>query len=296
MRTTALLVATLLLATPARAQEKIAEYDWSKLAEAKELAGGTPVKMDGRTALKIENTNSAPLRVSLLTIENPEITSQRYALVGEVKYESVKGDGYVETWNHFPAKEGEPKSGGKYFSRTLGEEGPMAKLTGTSTWREFILPFNVSGATAAPSKIEFNLFLPAQGTVYISPIRLIQYPDEGKEGAGLMVEPWWSDRSAGLIGGTAGAVFGCLAGALALLASKGRARGFVLGGSFALITIGAICAAAGLAAVMLRQPYAVWFPLFLFGILMLAIIPYRLKEFRRHYEELEIRRMQSLDT
>jgi hypothetical protein len=44
------------------------------------------------------------------------------------------------------------------------------------------------------------------------------------------------------------------------------------------------------------QPYAVWFPLLLLGGLLVGILPVRLRQYRRHYETLELRRMSSLDT
>ena len=280
-------------------EQLVAEYKWQELADAKNLTSGKLVQQDGRTVLKIENTNSAPLRVSLLTIENPKITTGRYALVGEVKYENVQGDGYLETWNHFPAHEvdGEKKEPGKYFSRTLGATGPMAKIVGTSTWRDFILPFNAMNTPVPPSKIEFNLFLPAEGTVYLSPVRLLEYKNEPFGGAGGFTTPgWWSHRAAGWIGGLGGALFGCLAGLMALLASKGRARAFVIGSSKFMLVFGAISLAAAAVALAQRQPYEVWFPLLLLGGLLMLIIPTRMRDFQRNYEQLEMRRIASLDT
>jgi hypothetical protein len=62
-----------------------------------------------------------------------------------------------------------------------------------------------------------------------------------------------------------------------------------------LIGLGGLSAAAGLVALGLKQPYEVWFPLLLLGVLLLAIVPVRLKQFQRHYHELELRRMTALD-
>ena len=287
--------ALVLLLGSAKGQETVAEFRWGEMAQ--KPSGGEAVQVDGRAAWTIENTKDAPLRVNLLNIENPKITSSRYALVGEVKYEGVEGDAYLETWNHFPegAGEGEAKKGGKYFSRTLGDEGPLAKLKGTSAWRDFILPFNASGGAGEPNKIEFNIYLPGKGSVQVGPVRLIEYKD-GNAGAGMMGNAWWSERSAGLVGGIGGAVFGCFAGLLAFLASKGKARGFVMGGSFVMLGFGLVCAVGAVVALVQRQPYGVWFPLTVFAVLVMLIVPFRLKDFRRSYEHLEMRRIASLDT
>src|SRR5258706_160420 len=77
-----------------------------------------------------------------------------YAIIGKIKYESVEGDGFLEMWNYFPpAKPGSPEE--KYFSRTLGESGPMGKITGSSDWRVFKVPFNRTGTSNAPARLQF---------------------------------------------------------------------------------------------------------------------------------------------
>src|ERR1043165_2835659 len=84
------------------AQELLAEYDWQQLAQSGQLLGGAPASIDGRSALKIINTNATPLQLQLLKIDKPPISKKLYAIRGEVKYEGVQGEGYLEMWNHFP--------------------------------------------------------------------------------------------------------------------------------------------------------------------------------------------------
>jgi tRNA A-37 threonylcarbamoyl transferase component Bud32 len=72
-------------------QQVLAEFDWSRLAAQGRVLGGVPATVDGRTSLKIENTNDAPLQVSLFTIEHPPITAMKYSLTGEIKYEKRPG-------------------------------------------------------------------------------------------------------------------------------------------------------------------------------------------------------------
>jgi hypothetical protein len=294
MKTKYLLGLILGMVSTCYGQQTLRELDWQKLAASGELLGGTPVTIDGKSAVKIVSTNDTGLRVQLLGITNPPILNLLYAITGEIKYEDVKGDGFLEMWNCFPPdKPGMLEN--KYFSRTLGELGLMGKITGTSNWRTFMVPFDRTGTTAKPTRLEINLVLPAQGTVYIGPIKLVEYKGDLGLQKGRMDGAWWSDRTAGWIGGIGGTVLGCLGGLLGTLGAKGRCRGFVVTTSIALIGFGIVLTTAGLIAVIIRQPYAVWFPLLLTGVLLEAIIPARLYQMRKGYENLEMRRMASMD-
>ena len=71
--------------------------------------------------------------LQVLRLENPPIATPVWAVVGEVRYEGVAGDGYLEMWSVF--------KDGRFFSRTLDQAGPMSRLSGASGWREFVLPF-----------------------------------------------------------------------------------------------------------------------------------------------------------
>src|SRR5579872_5435741 len=126
MKSIPFFVVTLAVAGAACGQQTLAQFSW------KELPGGAPrstaaLSLDGRDALKIESTNENGLRTALLTIEKPKISSTFYVLQGEVRYDGVQGDGFLEMWNYFPPnKPGEPES--QYFSRTLGDSGEMGKI------------------------------------------------------------------------------------------------------------------------------------------------------------------------
>jgi hypothetical protein len=293
MKTTCLLGIALALASAAYGQQTLREYDWQKLSASGELLGGTPVTVDTKSAVKIVSTNDAGLRVQLLRITNPPVSKMVYAIMGEVKYENVKGDGFLEMWNYFPPL----KPGmfeGQYFSRTLGQSGEMGKLSGTSSWRPFTLPFDRTGGNSKPTRLEINVILPSQGTVYLGPIRLVEY--EGNLGLPhKQAAAWWSDRMAGLVGGIGGAVFGTLASVLAMLAAKGKSRAFVVTTSKILIGLGVLLTLAALWALSIGQPYGVWFPLLLLGVLLEFIIAARLRQYKRGYEELEMRRMAAMD-
>jgi len=281
------------LALTARSQEVLGDYKWSDLAQRGELRAGAPMMLDGREALKIENTNAARWQVTLLEIKHPKLTANVYELSGEIRYDGVAGDGYLEMLNIFPP----PKAGmppAQYFSRTLGDSGPMRKITGTSDWREFTLLFDRTAATGAPTSLQVNLILPGRGTVYLSNAKLAQLPGV-KLGNALYPNSWWSPWRAGWIFGWGGAIIGCLGGLCGFLGALGRARRLVMGMLVLMIMLGLVAAIAGVVAVVQHQPYAVWYPLILCGILLGTICPYNLRVLRRNYEAKELRRMAALD-
>lgn len=268
-------------------ESTVAEFSWQQLAQAGQLKTGSVVTLpDKSVALRVENAGPDPLQANLLTIEKPQITTDFYAVTGEVRYENVAGDGFLEMWSHF-----EPS--GAYFSRTLGEFGPMGKLRGTSDWRPFTLHFNAAGAKSHPSKLVINLHLPGKGVVYLRSLKLVQSSRMG------MLSPqsgaWWSDRGAALIGGIGGALLGCLGSLLEWCAKRGKSRTFVVVSCRAMIGVGAVAIVTGLLALLLHQSYGVWYVLLLLGVLCILIFPFRLRRYQEHYRSIELRRMSSLD-
>ncbi len=164
----------------ARSQEALAKFPWdiatrtaSPVALAHEEILAPNAGMNGNI-LKIDNPGNEPLQITLLTIVKPPITAGFYGLRGQVRYEDVAGDGYLEMWNDFPG-------GGHYFSRLLGHRfgDPMARLTGTSDWRDVLLPFNAAASATHPDRLTINLVLPGRGTVFLTSLELFQL-DPGK--------------------------------------------------------------------------------------------------------------------
>lgn len=232
------------------------------------------------SSLKVEGGTGAPVTVAI--IERPAIKGPRYAVTGQVRYEGVEGTGYLEMWNHFP-------NGGQYFSRTLADVGPMMKLQGSSGWRPFSLPFDATGAPP-PTRLVVNVVLPGRGLVYLGPLQLV----DGIQGANG-ASGWSLDRAAGLIGGVAGGLVGCVGALIGVLASRGRAKRFVTIAIVSLAIGGTVAFAAGVVALSRSQPYAVYYPLLLIGFLA-TVVPLGLRpSIRRRYEEIELRRMRAHD-
>ncbi len=129
-----------------------------------------PTKLDSGV-LRIQSTGSNNQPFALFSIEKPAIEGESFFIKGEVRYEGVEGDGFLEMWTNLPAAKGRPA--GRFFSRTLGMTGPMQKLNGSQEWREFQLPAMINdGSKRIPTKLELNVFLPGKGLVEIRNLEL----------------------------------------------------------------------------------------------------------------------------
>ena len=80
-----------------------------------------------------------------------------------------------------------------------------------------------------------------------------------------------------------------------MLASLGRARLFVFGALYLLIVAGAGMLITGFTALLMKQPYAVYYPLLLIGVLATVLPLGLLPRMKQHYAELELRKMQARD-
>jgi len=232
-------------------------------------------------SLRVEGSgNGSPVTVA--TVEKPPIKGPRYALTGQVRYEGVEGTGYLELWNHFP-------DGTQYFSRTLGDAGPMMKLQGTSGWRPFMLPFDATGAPP-PTKLVVNVVLPGRGVVYLGPVQLVDVTPGAAQAAG-----WAIDHTSGILGGVAGGVVGCMGALIGVLTSLGRAKRFVTILGASLVVGGTLAFVSGVVALSRSQPYPVSYPLLFVGFLA-AVVPLGfMPSIRRRYQEIELRRMRAHD-
>lgn len=228
----------------------------------------------------------------LLELPDPGITLPVYALKGMVRYDDVQGDGYLQLDNTFG-------DAGTFFSRTVAAAGPLARLSGSSEWRPFVLPFYANsgdpadGAALLPDKLTLSLFLPATGTVSIKDIALYQYA--GGEDPLQAAGPSFDGRNAALMGAIGGTAIGLWGALIGILASRGRARRFVLGSANTLLVVGIASLVAGVAAVATAKPYAVYYPLLLVGIILIVVFGKMRGNLSARYEQLELKKMQSMD-
>ena len=272
----------LLVATQGVAAQELT-IDWSRTAvhDGVVRAGEGP---RGAPALELRATASGPTSFHLVTIDHPQIAGPRYVVSGEVRYQGVEGQGYVEMWTVFP-------DGRRFFSRTLAAQGPLAALHGESSWRRFELPFDMSGTSQAPSRLEINLALPGRGAVWLGPMHLQRaaaQPDAALGG-------WWSARSGTLFGAMLGSLVGVVGAIIGVLGGRGKARRTVLALLVGMIAVGGCLVLVGAAAALSSQPRHVWYPLLVIGgassLIGLVILP----AMRRRFAADELRRIEAMD-
>ena len=274
----------------ASAAEVLQTFAWPELKASGQLSAGEVLPAEPPEKgeiLKIENPQDRSKKVKLLEIKDPGITDLTYAIRGRIRYENVKGRSYLEMWNYFP-------DDSHYFSRTLGNRGLLKHLEGTSAWRPFALPFSIEKETAArPNRLVVNLVFEGSGTVYLTPPRLEQYANAeevlGVHGA------WWGERTGGVIGGILGTVLGLLGGLIGTLGGRGRARTFVMALMAAIVFFGCVLLVAGAFALLVGQPYAVWYPMLLCGVISTLVCGSLRPVMRRRYEQRELERISKVD-
>jgi hypothetical protein len=271
------------------AADRLREVRWHELHDQGLLPAGEIVPQDGpyRNVLKIRHDGPGPALITLAEIEEPGITGQQYAVSGQVRYENVEGSGFLEMLNHFP-------SGQWFFSRTLANSGPMQSLSGTATWRDFLLPFLLEGNPQKPNRLVINLHLEGPGTVYLTDLTLAHLPGDWSVAAAP--DAWWGDRTGGIIGGTLGSLLGLIGAVVGLLAGLGRGRSAAQAMLWITAVLGTVSLALALAALVLSQPYAVWYPLLLIGVLGLVFGLGGMPFLRLRFQQTELRRMQALDS
>lgn len=271
------------------------EIDLAKLQAAGHLKSGSLSEENGRVMLSQENTNTHPVQINLFRIDNPPLAFKPYAIRGEIRHTDVVGDGYLEMWNEFGSATNQG-GGGRYFSRTLAEIGPMRKIKGSSDWRWFLVPFQPAGAPGAPKSLEFNLSLPGTGRVNLRGLELIQTDGDVSQ-LMLMKTPgeWWPEQWTGLAGGALGGILGCLGSAISWLASRGKARAFVLRTLASLSLLGMMTLALGFVALIEKQPWHIAYGLLLLGFLMAGIFATQWVQHRRRYSQLELQKMSAMD-
>lgn len=223
-------------------------------------ASGVTIVEDG-DSITVKATGG-PVQIALARLEKPGLRTRIYGVTGEVKYSQVAGDGFLEMWSVFPS--------GRWFSRTLGEAGPMAKLTGESDWRTFLLPFDKRGNQEVPGALELNLVLPHGGEVAFRNLVLKEFT-VGVSLNDLMEEEGarWADRRIIWIEGLA-AVLLVMVLALGVFSLMGRPHAAWVC-SVMLSGLGLLFLAAGFAALGRQQPGNVSYPLLLVGAGTVAV-------------------------
>ena len=110
------------------------------------------------------------------------------------------------------------------------------------------------------------------------------------------VEPWFDPQRFGsLYGGIGGAVVGVLGGLFGSLGSRaaqsGRHRALVIGGMTAVALACTVSLLAGIVALILGQPYGIWYPFGIIGLIGTVVFFGLLPVMRKRYADAESRRL-----
>ncbi len=292
MKTVTLFLSGLLWVCSASCAEILRGLVWSELKDSGLLLAGEVVTVTGGEhgeALFMEISAATPTTLTLARIENPGIRKDQYALVGQVRHEGVAPGSYLETLNEIPER-------GEFFSRTLAPRGPMGILEGDCDWRPVSLPFSLTPDSARPSRITLNLRLEGPGKVWLSPLQLVEL--EGLEEVLSTPGEWWTERDGGYVGGLLGilgGLYGILGGLAGWLAARGQGRSFVFALLASMVAVGASSLLAALIALGLSQPYHVWYPLALSGLIFTVLGVALFPTLRGRYVEAEMRKMKAMD-
>jgi hypothetical protein len=275
-----LLMSALLLVLSAGASHANDSASELKLRPAADMGPkATPAKGPaGEPAIEV--TGGATLTTTTLIIcENPAISSSDYVVRGRVKYDGVVGDGYLELWSDFGDK-------GRYFTRSLADSGPMKKLSGTSDWRSFELPFHATSGMK-PQELTLDVVLPGAGKVFLTlPVTVAPLD---------VASQWWTELYAGLIGGGLAALLGVLGGLIGLSMAWGKSRTLTVSLCGTALAISAVSLIAGIVALGVGLPWRVSFPLLLVGVIGVGAIGFSLRTIVRRFQDDELRRMTAVD-
>ena len=287
MRTSIAVVVCVLSVSLARADEDLRVHSWKCLDKRGIVKHGKVFEIEHvGPVLQVAREGQEPVRVTLLTIEDPEVTLRAHGLRTLMRHRGVTKPAYLEMLTFFP-------DGRSYFTRTTASHGPLRCIEGTSDWRLVLLPFFRGNHLEDPSKIVLNLYTDGPGVVELGPVTLTQ--SSGAFDLKDTPHAWWGQRTAGMMGGIIGLYGGILGTLVGILGSRGKARRFVFGLMRFTLALGVALAAVGMTALLRGQPYAVWYPPILAGVLFIVLPLGLFRTLRRRYEALELRRMESLD-
>ncbi|MCC6428962.1 MAG: hypothetical protein IT435_19345 [Phycisphaerales bacterium] len=106
---------------------------------------------------------------------------------------------------------------------------------------------------------------------------------------------WWSEQTGNLIGAFGGAAVGVIGGIhgsmAGMLAPRGKARSLVVGIHIALIVIGVAALITGATAWLIGQPWHVYYPFLLPGLILTMVMGSLYPVVVMRYRQGEQRRM-----
>lgn len=110
------------------------------------------------------------------------------------------------------------------------------------------------------------------------------------------MDPWFTEQMAGAVGGIGGGAIGVLFGGVGgtlggMLAPRGACKRLVLGYFIGWGAIGVALLVTGVVALALSQPYHVYFPFLMMGVLVTVLSAGLTPVLNKRYREAEERRL-----
>jgi hypothetical protein len=110
-----------------------------------------------------------------------------------------------------------------------------------------------------------------------------------------MMEPWFDANHAWIPGTVYGTATGVMGAVVGCLAWRGRARRFVIGAWIALWAAALVLLGIGLTALVVGQPWGIWYGFVLPGGIGVAVVGANFATILTRYRETEQRRLAAQD-
>ena len=111
------------------------------------------------------------------------------------------------------------------------------------------------------------------------------------------VKPWFPEEAAIYFGSFGGAGIGVLGGVLGgtagMLAPKGKGRNFILNSMLGLGCLGVVFLITGVVAILMSQPYVIYYPFLLLGLILTSVMFAIRPAIRKRYAEAEQRKLEA---
>jgi hypothetical protein len=209
------------------------------------------------------------------TFDRPGLMPGMYMLAVRARATGTGDTVGLTTWNTFDGK--------AYFSRS--ERGVPVSPDGD--WRVVQIPF-VPG-DKVPEQVSLEVEVPAGVRLEVSGLLLSSAGNAGMGGG------WWSVRDGAWLGAIAGSAIGLVGALLGVLRSRGRAMRLCVVLAAGVMGVGVVFLGLGVAALVAKQPYHVFYPPLLVGLIATVVMGGLLPTLRRATLEQEHRRMQAVD-
>lgn len=221
---------------------------------------------------------SGPGTFTVWEADRPDLPPGMYRVTANVLAESTDGTPRnidLQLWNEI--------EGQRYFSKA-----PPVPTQGKGNSSTVSLEFQPGDKK--PTRLELEARLPEGVTLQVRNVRL-----EPLGMIGGVPNQWWSVREGAMVGAVLGSGVGVVGAVVGVLAARGKGRRLVMGLIAGVMGMGVVCLVAGIVAVVMKQPYHVYYPLLLVGVLGTVIMGVVLPRVRGGYQMEEQRRMQAVD-